>query len=460
MSNFEKRLADFESKVQSAVGEIEKAKSAGIVGGATSFSNRSNSDEQKLLASFGAANVKQLLEVNVAHPRFAHVNDNLKSAVMQLKKDMDIARMSAQIFGGQPQDRGDEDRAAHVKGVLETPFARMVDLKARLKSFGSTVAGDGDEWVPTAISASYIEEYELEKKLAAAFREIPMSSNPFELPVQYGVTKARLIGEGAAATDANFGTEKIQFSAPKLVEYYLLPEELNEDSAPAILELARQDVLSAQLRAVEDAIINGDTTGTHMDSDTVAASSNRKAWKGLRKLALAASSTVDFGGALISKAKLDEMRKLMGKYGTNPKELAWVVGPSAYAQLLNIDEVATVEKFGPQATVLSGALAVFRGIPIVVSEFVREDLNDVGVYNGVTVNRTAIHLANVRRFYLGRRRPIRVKVQQDARAEYDRWQLVSYQRVDFKGHKQAGETYAGGETSTERSSILGIDILA
>lgn len=459
MSNFEKRLAEFESKVQSAVGEIEKAKSAGLVGGATSFSNRSNSDEQKLLASFGASNVKQLMEVNVAHPRFAHVSDNLKSAVMQLKKDMDIARMSAQIFGGQPQDR-DDDRPAHVKGIFDTPFARMVDLKARVKAFGSTVAGDGDEWVPTAISASYIEEYELEKKLAAAFREIPMSSNPFELPVQYGVTKARLIGEGAAATDANFGTEKIQFSAPKLVEYYILPEELNEDSAPAILELARQDVLAAQLRAVEDAIINGDTTGTHMDADTVAASSNRKAWKGLRKLALEASSTVSFSGAGVTKTGLDAMRKLMGKYGTNPKELAWVVGPSAYAQLLNIDEVATVEKFGPQATILSGALAVFRGIPIVVSEFIREDLNASGVQDGVTTNRTVAHLANIRRFYLGRRRPIRVKVQQDARAEYDRWQLVSYQRVDFKGHKQAGQTYSGGETSSERSSILGINILA
>lgn len=459
MSNFEKRLAEFESKVQSAVGEIEKAKSAGIVGGSTSFSNRSNSDEQKLLASFGASNVKQLMEVNVAHPRFAHVSDNLKSAVMQLKKDMDIARMSAQIFGGQPQDR-DDDRPAHVKGIFDTPFARMVDLKARVKAFGSTVAGDGDEWIPTAISASYIEEYELEKKLAAAFREIPMSSNPFELPVQYGVTKARLIGEGAAATDANFGTEKIQFSAPKLVEYYILPEELNEDSAPAILELARQDVLAAQLRAVEDAIINGDTTGTHMDADTVAASSNRKAWKGLRKLALDASSTVSFSGAGVTKTGLDAMRKLMGKYGTNPKELAWVVGPSAYAQLLNIDEVATLEKFGPQATILSGALAVFRGIPIVVSEFIREDLNASGVQDGVTTNRTVAHLANIRRFYLGRRRPIRVKVQQDARAEYDRWQLVSYQRVDFKGHKQAGEVYAGGETSSERSSILGINILA
>ena len=459
MSDMEKRLAAFESKVQSALGEIEKAKSAGIVGGATSFSNRSNSDEQKLLSSFGVTNVKSLIEVNTAHPRYAHISDNVKSAVLQLKKDMDIARMQAQLFNGEPLDRDDE-RVAHVKGVLDTPFARQMDLKARLKAFGSTVAGSGDEWVPTAISASYIEEYELEKKLAAAFREIPMATNPFHLPVQQGVTKARLVGEAAAATDAQFNTEKIAFDARKLVEYYLLPEELNEDSAPAILELARAEVLQAQIRAVEDAIINGDDSGTHMDSDVVSAASNQKAWKGLRKLALAASSTTSFSGAGITKAGLDAMRKQMGKYGTNPKELAWVVGPSVYAQMLNIDEVATLEKFGPQATILSGALAVFRGIPIIVSEFVRENLNASGVYDGTTTTRTVCHLANIRRFYLGLRRPIRVKVQQDARAEYDRWQLVSYQRLDFKGHKQSGDAYASGASSSERSSVLGINILA
>jgi HK97 family phage major capsid protein len=459
MSDLEKRLAAFETKVQSALGEIEKAKAANIVGGSTSFSNRSNSDEQKLLNSFGVSNVKSLIEVNTAHPRFAHISENAKAAVVQLKKDMDIARMQAQLFNGESLDR-DDDRAAHVKGVLDTPFARSVDLKARLKSFGSTVAGQGDEWVPTAISASYIEEFQLERKLAGALREIPMSTNPFQLPVQQGVTKARLVGEAASATDAGFNTEKIQFDARKLVEYYVLPEELNEDSAPAILELARAEVLQAQIRAVEDSIINGDLSGTHMDSDVVSAASNQKAWNGLRKLALDAGSTHSFTGAGVTKAGLDNMRKLMGKYGTNPKELAWVVGPSGYAQMLNVDEVATVEKFGPQATILTGALAVFRGIPIIVSEFVREDLNAAGVYDGAQTTKTVIHLANIRRFYLGLRRPIRVKVQQDPRSEFDRWQLVSYQRLDFQGHKQAGAAYAGGASSTERSSILGINVLS
>jgi len=61
---------------------------------------------------------------------------------------------------------------------------------------------------------------------------------------------------------------------------------------------------------------------------------------------------------------------------------------------------------------------------------------------------------------MGMRRPIRVRVAQDPRAEFDRWQLVSYTRQAFTGHKQAGETYADGSTSAERSVVAGINLLA
>jgi hypothetical protein len=197
-----------------------------------------------------------------------------------------------------------------------------------------------------------------------------------------------------------------------------------------------------------------------MDSDVTSASDARKAWKGLRKLGLAASSTVDFTGGGVTKLGLDAMRKKMGKYGVNPNELVYIAGSSGYSQMLNIEEVTTLEKFGPSATILKGSLSAYRGSGIIVSEFVREDLSDAGVYDGVTTNRTYLILVNAKRFYMGQRAPIRVQVKPDARAEYDRWQLVSYQRCAFSGHKQAGEALAGGGTSTERSVVVGIDILA
>lgn len=449
----DKKLEEIKSELDSKIAEIEKAKSVGILG-----TTKSTSDEARIMNAFGASGMERLVGVNVCDPRFKHVSEDSKAAVLALKQDLDISRAMAQMFHGAELDR--DGNPGRVKNLFESNYAREVDLKGRMKAFGSTVVGAGDELVPTLIASNFVEEYELLKKVQGLFKSMSMPSATWELPVQTKVTTARLVGEGAAQTDANFGTDKLLMESKKFSEYMILPEELDADSAPGILALARAEVIEAQARAIERAILEGDVSLTHMDSDVTSSSDARKAWKGLRKAALAASSTVDFAGAGVTKAGLDAMRKKMGKYGVNPKELVLILGSSGYAQALNIPEVSTVEQFGSQATILSGALAIYRGSNVIVSEFVREDLNDAGVYDGTTTNRTYALLVNAKRFYMGQRAPIKVQVKPDARAEYDRWQLVSYQRCSFVGHKQAGEALAGGGTSAERSVVIGIDILA
>lgn len=454
-SKVSEQLKSVEQKIQNALKNKEHEKVSAFIGskaqGEQQMATKSN--EKKLLDCYGVNNVKSLLTKNLAGPEFAHLDESTKAAALQLKQDVDIARATAQIFHGEKFDRENKDNAVD---FLKTNYAKERDLGARLKAFGSTVVGEGDEWVPTLISQNYLEEFHLEQKLVSLFDQIPMPSSPFEIPVQTDSKKGKLVGEGAQNTSRTFGTDKVSLSAQKCSDFYELPEELTEDSAPAILQLGRKEIVDSVTRALESAVINGDTTATHMDSD-IAAPSFDKAWKGLRKLALEASSTVDFAGA-VTKEKLNDMRKLMGIYGVNPARLAWVVGPSAYAQMQALDIVQTLDKFGPNATVLSGALGSYNGIAVLVSEHVREDLNASGVYDGTTTDNTAIHLVNIDRFMMGMRRPIRIRVAQDPRAEFDRYQLVSYTRQAFAGRKQAGSNYASGTASTERSSILGINV--
>ncbi len=449
----DKKLEEMKAELDSKIAELEKMKSVGILG-----QSKSTSDEARLMGAFGASSLEKLMNTNVADSRFAHVSDNAKATVLAIKRDLDVSRAIGQIFHGAELDS--EARHGRVKGVLDNSFAREVDLKGRLKAFGSTVVGAGDELVPTLVAANFIEEYELLKKVQGLFKSLNMPSATWELPLQTKVTTARLVGEGAAATEANFGTDKAIMTAKKFNEYFILPEELDADSAAPILSLARSEVIEAQARAIERAILEGDITAPHMDSDVLGADDARKAWKGLRKAALAAASSVDFTGGGVTKLGLDAMRKKMSKYGVNPAELVYLVGSSAYSQMLNIDEVTSIDKIGAAATMVKGALSMYRGSPIVVSEFIREDLNDAGVHDGVTTNRTYLLLVNAKRFYMGQRAPIKVMVKQDARPEYDRWQLVSYQRAAFVGHKQAGEALAGGGVSAERSVVIGIDILS
>ena len=219
-----------------------------------------------------------------------------------------------------------------------------------------------------------------------------------------------------------------------------MPEELNEDSAVDFLSIARQELLLSHQRAVESAIINGDDDGTHIDTDVQALSPllAEKIWKGLRRQALANAAnggTKSFGAAA-STAGLISMRAQMKQFGVDPMDLVWICGPAVYAQLLGLPEILTVDKAGPAAaTILRGAASSILGIPVVVSQHLREDLAATGTYDGITSTKGSILLVNASRFYVGMRRAPQIRVVQDL-PNYDRYLMAAYQRLDFVGHAQ------------------------
>jgi HK97 family phage major capsid protein len=447
------QIKALEARVAKAEESAAKAeeKAANFIATQTSRTSvgSSTSDEQRAMRYFGAKSVKDLLSVNTGSPVYKAVPEELKFLVRDLKKDLDTSRLIQQIVHGEARDGENE---AHVKGILDgSHFAREV-LAPKLKAFGSTVVGAGDEWVPTMVSSQYIEEYELERQVLDQFTSINMPSSPYDLPIQKDVTVARKQAESASSggvASTNFGTDKVTFQATKLVEYMALPEELNEDSAPGILALVRAEVVKAQARAWERAILDGDDSVTHMDTDVTASEDARKSWKGLRKLALANSASVNFSAAAISVANLRAMRVLMKKFGASERQLAWFVSTKGYQQMINLPEVTTVEKFGQMATILRGALAALDGIPIIVSEFMRDDLAATGVNTAPGDALSAVILCNRSRFFWGERSGIKVKAVMDPTPPADRWLIASRSRVDFKGHAQS---------ASETSVVLGRNI--
>lgn len=419
--------------------ELEKANALNLPAGPSL-----SSDEARTLRAFGCSDIKQLLEVNTAAPEFAHVDSHYKYIARDMKKTVDIARMTAQMFNRDGLDQAGsdakQDKVAAVKTIGETYYGRNI-LLPKLKAFGTTVSGHGAEYIPTLIASTYIPELELAFDLQGRFREIRMPSSPYDLPVVKDVLKAQKVSEGAAAAAREFGTGKLTFRASKIESFYTVPEELNEDSAPDFLSIAREELLLSHQRAVESAIISGDDDGTHIDSDTQALSAllAEKLWKGLRRQAISNSAnggTKSFGAGLSTAGGIDMIAK-MKRHGVNKANMIWVVGPAVYAQMLGLPELITVDKAGPAAaTILKGAVAAWLGIPVVVSQFMREDLNATGVYDGVTTTKGGILLVNAARWYVGMRRAPQIRVVQDL-PNYDRYLLAAYQRLDFQGHAQS-----------------------
>lgn len=438
-TELEKRITAAEKAKAHYDSEREKL----LLGGIRRETSMGNSDELKCLSAFGVGHVKDLIQVNTMDPRFKRVPEHYKGIVLQLKEAVDVSRLIQQVVNGEPIDRK-ENHPAIVKGMMDGNYYGRNVLTPMIKAFGSGNVGEGAEWVPTLISSQYIEEYELEKKVLSRFRSINMPSSPFDVPVQLNPTVARRQSESCDPADnipgANFGTGKITLEAEKLVEHICLPEELNEDSAPQIMQLARAEVVEAQARAWETAILNGDTAGTHMDADVTSTADARTSWDGLRKMSIANSangSLVDFGGSAVTLANCRKMRQAMGKFGVAVSELVWINSPDTYLQMVGLPETTTVDNFGPGATILQGALAALDGIPIINSEFQREDLDANAVNTVPGDSLKTMTLVNHKRFMWGVRRPIRVKAVMDPTPPGDRWILASWWRGDFQGHAQS-----------------------
>jgi hypothetical protein len=194
-----------------------------------------------------------------------------------------------------------------------------------------------------------------------------------------------------------------------------------------MLGFMQEELVDYMVADIEDAIVNGDTAGT-MDTGW-ASDDPRKNFDGLRKSA-AASGKIDGAGVALSVALLRGNRKAMGKYGVKPTALAHILSINALIEILSDTALLTLEKYGPQATVLTGELGKVDNIPVIVSEYVRADLNVSGVFDNVTKTRTEAITAYRPGWFQGERRGLTVQVLRELYAEDDQDAvLVSLRRA-------------------------------
>ena len=284
------------------------------------------------------------------------------------------------------------------------------------KAMYSTYSSYGDEWVPDDMSPRLTEYIRLPNNASNQFSVIDMPTNPYYLPYLSGDLTAYVTaestgahGSGTAPTASDATTAKRTLTAVKLGVKVTFTEELNEDSIIPVLPTLEGNLAYALEEGREQATINGDSGGTHQDNDVGASTTDRRvAWDGLRKYALANSgSKVSLG--TFSTSNVRSMRAAMGKYGVNPDQLVWIVGPKGYQNLRDLDEVTTVEKFGDSATIRNGRLEQFDGIPLILSGAVRQDVGSAGV-NAASGNTYSFMLcAHKQAFVFGRRRGVTIR---------------------------------------------------
>jgi hypothetical protein len=214
----------------------------------------------------------------------------------------------------------------------------------------------------------------------------------------------------------------VTLTAVKFAGEALVSKEMEEDAIIAVLPFIQQELVDYMAADLEDAILNGDTAGT-MDTGW-AADDPRKNFDGLRKTAVAAGKSDVCNIAPTVPLTVRANRKKMGKYGADPTGIAHITSVAAYIQLLADPSVITMEKYGPNATIVTGELAKVDGSPIIVSGYVRADLNATGVFDNVTLTRTELITLYLRGFLLGNRRQVTVQVLRKLYAEDDQDAII------------------------------------
>jgi len=248
-------------------------------------------------------------------------------------------------------------------------------------------SGEGGTWVPTGIGADLHAKVRASGKVAPLFARVDIPTNPWKWPVEGADATAYRVAEPTGDTESKFtastpGTVAATFDAEIFGARVLFSRSLEADSALAILPFVQRKLVQSFVDAEEKAILDGDTDGTHIDSDIGASTTAAvTAWDGLRKRALAETTQATTATTV---ANLLAIRKSMGKWGVNPADLAYIVGVSGYLALLSDSNMLTVDKMGPNATILNGMVGAVGGVPVIVSEWVRETLNASGVYDGIT----------------------------------------------------------------------------
>jgi hypothetical protein len=232
-----------------------------------------------------------------------------------------------------------------------------------------------------------------------------------------------------------------------------LSQDLNQDSAPAIIDKIRKEIGLGVARSEERAYLDGDDSNTHMDADVTASTDFRKAWKGIRKRALDNSgngSVYDHNGDAPSKQMFDNMLAKMGKFGSEKGDLAWILGSFVETKLVTgaIPELFTAFAFGSPASNVTGQVPPVYGIKPVTSEWVREDLAATGVYTVSGQTKTWVGLVKKSRCMRHLRAPIRVWAAPSLPSS-DKMLMTGKKRHTFSAITQS---------ATEKSLIIGINV--
>lgn len=330
----------------------------------------------------------------------------------------------------------------YYKGLNE--LSKGADLSGNnffMKALTSDTANEGAEFIPKSWSADIIREVYERAWHRQVIPTITMTTEQQHIPsftsrvsavyVGSNITtlpQADQISEEALATD-----ERVIVLKTLVVNLQINNKFLAYNASNQIETILKEDIISGIMESEIDAIINGDTTATHMDSDVTSADDPRKALDGLRILA---GKTVDVSNAGFTEDTVSKMLVELARYAQGKKDrCVLLISPQIADQIRrNVIPVQTLEVYGQSATIFSGELPPIYGVQPIETNFLRADLNASGVYDNSVKDRTIAVMFNADEVFIGisAYADRAMKFTKKEETEFDRKRLIIVEDFGFQ----------------------------
>jgi HK97 family phage prohead protease/HK97 family phage major capsid protein len=246
---------------------------------------------------------------------------------------------------------------------------------------------------------------EMEQQLVVAplFNRIAVDAKTFRVPVadedtdgdvaQFASgTFATGIADGTRVPTSNQNTiSSVDFTPHKFMATTHLAKDEEEDTVLPLLDFLRAAATRRLARAIDKSILRGTgalTGFTASPTNAITAGTGyASVIEGITNLTgdVGAGLTVDTGSGndKADPSDIASARTKLGKYGLQlGNDLVYLTTIEGYNNLVTTSDFQTVDKFGPNATYLTGSVGAVYGIPIAITEFldnVGSSNNDIGV---------------------------------------------------------------------------------
>jgi hypothetical protein len=357
----------------------------------------------------------------------------------------------------------DADRKLARQGKFELTGA----YQRAIRAMDTAESGFGSQ----LIGAQYVGElWNAPRDLGKIFPlidDFEMQHPTAYLPVEVDIPEMLFVSESTANNSSNYdtvktGSQRVQVDAKKFVIHQMWSGEMAEDSIIPFVPFLRRQAALAVAHYADSLVLNGDTTNAatgniNLDDADPANTKHYLAFDGIRHAAIIdnTGNAVDAAGAptyaqligLRSKM-IDTTRLVDWGHPTDPSDLVYVSDPETADKHAQLDEVVTVDKYGSNATILTGEVSRVGRHPYIASIAVSKTEADGKVSTTAANNTLGQTVAfNRRGFKVGWRR--RVQVETERLPGSDQWRVVYSLRMGFGRF-----TPTGAASGIEAAAVL------